>query len=44
MTSRRTFLGSTLGTGWVLATQGCQQRAAQPRRKWMIVDAQVHLW
>ena len=44
MISRRDFLGSTLGAGLALATQGCQQMAAQPARKRMIVDAQVHLW
>jgi predicted TIM-barrel fold metal-dependent hydrolase len=44
MISRRRFVGSTLGAGLALATQGCQQMAAQPARKRIIVDAQVHLW
>ena len=44
MLSRRSFLKSTLGAGLALATQGCQQMAAQPARKRIIVDAQVHLW
>jgi predicted TIM-barrel fold metal-dependent hydrolase len=44
MLSRRRFLKSTLGAGLTLATQGCQQMAAQPARKRIIVDAQVHLW
>ena len=44
MSSRRRFIGSALGAGLALATQGCQQMAAQPARKRTIVDAQVHLW
>jgi predicted TIM-barrel fold metal-dependent hydrolase len=44
MVSRRRFMGSTLGAGLALATQGYQQTAAQPARKRIIVDAQVHLW
>jgi predicted TIM-barrel fold metal-dependent hydrolase len=44
MLSRRSFLKSTFGAGVALATQGCQQMAAQPVRKRIIVDAQVHLW
>lgn len=44
MLSRRSFLRSTVGAGLALATQGCQQMAAQPARKRTIVDAQVHLW
>ena len=40
----RSFLGSALGAGLALATQGCQQMAAQPARRRTIVDAQVHLW
>ena len=44
MLSRRSFLKSTLGAGVALATQGCQQMAAQPVRKRTIVDAQVHMW
>src|SRR5258706_1904477 len=42
MTSRRRFIGSALGAGLSLATQGCQQIAAQSRKP-IIVDAQVHL-
>ena len=44
MLSRRSFLKSTLGAGVGLATQSCQQMVAQPPRKRIIVDAQVHLW
>ena len=44
MISRRRFIGATLGAGASLVTQGCQQIAAQPAAKRMIVDAQVHLW
>ena len=44
MMSRRRFIGSTVGAGLAIATQGCQQMAAQPRGRRMIVDAQVHLW
>ncbi len=44
MVSRRRFIGGTLGAGLGLATQGCQQMTAQPARKQIIVDAQVHLW
>jgi predicted TIM-barrel fold metal-dependent hydrolase len=44
MTSRRRFIGSALGAGLALATPGCQQMAAQPARKRIVVDAQVHLW
>jgi predicted TIM-barrel fold metal-dependent hydrolase len=49
MTSRRDFLRSTLGAGLALAAHSSQQAAAQtpaaqPARKRMIVDAQVHLW
>ena len=44
MMSRRRFIGSALGAGLALATQGCQRIAAQQARKRMIVDAQVHLW
>jgi predicted TIM-barrel fold metal-dependent hydrolase len=44
MVSRRRFMGSTLGAGLALATQGYQQMAAQPAHKRIIVDAQVHLW
>jgi predicted TIM-barrel fold metal-dependent hydrolase len=44
MLSRRSFLKSALGAGLGLATQGCQQMVAQPSRKRIIVDSQVHLW
>ena len=44
MISRRRFIGTALGAGLTLSTQGCQQMASQPARKRMIVDAQVHLW
>lgn len=44
MMSRRRFIGSAIGAGLALVTQGCQQMAAQSARKRMIVDAQVHLW
>jgi predicted TIM-barrel fold metal-dependent hydrolase len=44
MTSRRSFIGSTLGAGLALASQGCQQMGAQPAGRRTIVDAQVHLW
>ena len=47
MLSRRSFLNRTLGAGLALA--GSQQApaqtpAAQPERRRMIVDAQVHVW
>lgn len=44
MLSRRSFLRSALGAGLGLAAQGCQPMVAQPERKRMIVDAQIHLW
>src|SRR5262249_58351113 len=49
MLSRRTFLNGSVGAGLALATQGApsasaQAPAAQPARKRLIVDAQVHLW
>jgi predicted TIM-barrel fold metal-dependent hydrolase len=44
MISRRRFIGTALGAGAGLVTQGCQQMAAQPATKRMIVDSQVHLW
>jgi predicted TIM-barrel fold metal-dependent hydrolase len=44
MISRRQFVVSAVGAGAVIATQGCQQMAAQPPGKRMIVDAQIHLW
>jgi predicted TIM-barrel fold metal-dependent hydrolase len=49
MLSRRGFINTTLGAGAALAAQGAQPGsaqapAAQPARKRLIVDAQVHLW
>ena len=44
MLSRREFLKSTLGTGVALASGFSQEAAAQPERRRLIVDAQVHLW
>src|SRR5271154_6409449 len=49
MLSRRRFINTTLGAGVALAAQGAQPGsaqapAAQPARKRLIVDAQVHLW
>jgi predicted TIM-barrel fold metal-dependent hydrolase len=43
MFTRRKFIGTTLGAGVALAT-GARPALAQPARKRMIVDAQVHLW
>jgi hypothetical protein len=43
MLTRRNFIGSTMGTGAVLAS-GMQPALPQPTRKRMVVDAQVHLW
>jgi len=44
MFSRREFLKSTLGTGVALAAGFSQEAAAQPARRRLIVDAQVHMW
>ena len=44
MLSRREFLKSTLGTGVALAAGFSQEAAAQPARRRLIVDAQVHMW
>ena len=44
MLSRREFLKSTLGTGVALASGFSQEAAAQPERRRLIVDAQVHMW
>src|SRR5262245_39343016 len=41
MLSRRTFLSSSAAAGLALATQPA---SAQPVRKRLIVDSQVHLW
>ena len=43
MLSRRSFL-NTLGTGLALASAGAQPAVAQPARRRMIVDSQVHIW
>ena len=42
MVTRRRFMGSALGAGAVLATQGCMTTPSLGKR--MIVDAQIHLW
>jgi predicted TIM-barrel fold metal-dependent hydrolase len=42
MLSRRKFLGTTFAAGAALATS--QSATAQPAKKRLIVDAQVHLW
>src|SRR5882724_10598493 len=44
MLSRREFLKSTLSTGVALAAGFSQEAAAQPARRRLIVDAQVHMW
>ena len=44
MISRRRFITGALGGGAALVAQGCQQMAAPPRSKRLIVDSQVHLW
>ena len=44
MLSRREFLKSTLGTGVALASGFSQEAAAQPARRRLIADAQVHMW
>jgi predicted TIM-barrel fold metal-dependent hydrolase len=47
MLSRRSFLNRTLGAGLALAGSqqaAAQTPAAQPERRRMIVDAQVHVW
>ena len=44
MISRRRFISGALGGGAALVAQGCQQMAAPPRSKRLIVDSQVHLW
>ena len=41
MTTRRTFIGTSLGTG-ALAATGCQTTGSAGKRR--IVDAQIHLW
>jgi hypothetical protein len=42
MLARREFLKSALGTGVALAAGFSQEAAAQPMRRRLIVDAQVH--
>jgi len=42
MLSRRNFLISAIGLA--LVSQGSQRAAAQPAKKRLIVDSQVHLW
>ena len=42
MLSRRSFLISAIGLA--LVSQGSQRAAAQPAKKRLIVDSQVHLW
>jgi predicted TIM-barrel fold metal-dependent hydrolase len=48
MLSRRAFINTTLGAGAALAVPGARtgsaQAPAQPVRKRLIVDSQVHLW
>ena len=44
MLSRRSFLSGTIGAGLALVLQGSQRAAAQPAKKRLIVDSQVHLW
>ncbi len=44
MLSRRSFLRGTIGAGLALVLQGSQRAAAQPAKKRLIVDSQVHLW
>src|SRR5205085_1333702 len=44
MLSRRSFLNATAGTGLALAAAGSQPAAAQPARRRVIVDSQVHVW
>lgn len=44
MLSRRKFIGATLATGATLAAPGLPPAAAQPAKKRIIVDAQIHIW
>jgi predicted TIM-barrel fold metal-dependent hydrolase len=44
MLSHRSFLSGVIGAGLALVSQGSQQAAAQPAKKRLIVDSQVHLW
>ena len=44
MLSRRGLLNSALGAGLALASSAPRRAGAQPARRRMIVDSQVHLW
>ncbi|MEA2936551.1 MAG: hypothetical protein QOC56_55, partial [Alphaproteobacteria bacterium] len=44
MLSRRNFLAGTAAGGLALATPGIEPAVAQPARKRLIVDAQIHMW
>src|SRR4051812_23053173 len=44
MLSRRRFLTGTAGVGLAMAAQYSAPALAQPARKRLIVDAQIHLW
>ena len=47
MLSRRSFLNGVAGMGLAAAAPGAEQaaaQAAQPPRRRLIIDAQVHLW
>jgi predicted TIM-barrel fold metal-dependent hydrolase len=44
MLSRRRFLQGTAAAGALLATQPWLRAVAQPARKRLIVDAQIHMW
>jgi predicted TIM-barrel fold metal-dependent hydrolase len=44
LSTRREFLGITLGAGLALAAQGAPSAAQAPVRRRLIVDSQIHLW
>jgi predicted TIM-barrel fold metal-dependent hydrolase len=44
MLTRRHFVNGTLAAGTALAIHGPEPAAAQPARRRMIVDSQVHIW
>jgi predicted TIM-barrel fold metal-dependent hydrolase len=44
MLSRRRFLTGVAASGAVLSTQPWSRAVAQPARKRLIVDAQIHMW
>jgi predicted TIM-barrel fold metal-dependent hydrolase len=44
MVSRRRFLAGSLGAGLTLALPGFPPAIAQPARRRLIVDAQIHMW